>query len=129
MCMSDTVDSATPVCKQNDSNWQVGWIVFINQTCDGNYGNDTGTNAIAATDMLLIRRPANSDYVLNSQRSTPTRRLQFDSRGRNGLNGADEFDLAIQSSGATSLAYGFNICLDPMGRTRSIPATSSCGNF
>ncbi|MBC7718632.1 MAG: GspH/FimT family pseudopilin [Chitinophagaceae bacterium] len=130
MCMSDTIDNVTPFCKQNDSDWQVGWIVFINPTCSTNYGIDAGTtNVVAATDMLLIRRPTNPDYVLNSQRSTPTRRLTFNAHGRNGLNGADEFDLAIQSSGARSLAYGFNICLDAMGRTRSIPATSSCGNF
>lgn len=130
MCMSDTVDNTTPFCKQSGSDWQVGWIVFMNPTCSTNYGKDAGTtNSVAASDMVLVRRPANPDYVLNSQRSTPTRRFQFNSHGGNGLSGADEFDLAIQSSGATSLAYSFNICLDAMGRTRSIPASSSCGNF
>ncbi|MEO6852527.1 MAG: GspH/FimT family pseudopilin [Rhodoferax sp.] len=132
MCMSDTVDTATPFCTQSSSSdWQVGWIVFMNPTCSTTYGKDAGTNAVAATDMLLVRRPANPEYVLNSQRSPPTRRLQFNARGSNGLSGADEFDLGMQSSGTTSLtfAYGFNICLDPMGRTRSIPADKTCGNF
>lgn len=127
MCMSDTVDAATPFCKQSDPDWQVGWIVFMNPNCDPDYGKDAGTNKINPTDMLVARRPANPDYFLMSQRNPPTRRIVFNPRGNIGLTNAGEFDLAYQSTGnQLTINYGFNICLNQMGRTISISSTSSC---
>lgn len=130
MCMSDTVDAAIPYCKQSDADWQVGWIVFINPTCDTDYGKDANTHKVATTDLLLIRRPTNPDYYLMSQGATPTRKIMFNARGSSSLGSAGEFDLAYQSAGnQTTINYGFNICLDMLGRTRSIPSTSSCTSF
>lgn len=131
MCMSDTVDATSPFCKQSeDRDWQVGWLVFINPTCDTDYGKDAGSHAISAADMLLIRRPANPNYWLMSQGTNPIRKIMFNSRGNTSLGSAGEFDLAYQATGnQLTLDYGFNICLDKLGRTRSIPAASSCGTY
>jgi type IV fimbrial biogenesis protein FimT len=125
MCMSSTVDSTSPTCTSSGSDWQIGWIVFLNPDCN------TALNAPVATeDMVLVRRAGNSNYYLQSQRSTPTRKINFDARGNIGLNRTDEFDLIYQgSSNPNTMNYGFNICLAITGRTRSIPASNNCSNF
>lgn len=126
MCMSDTVDDATPFCKQSGQDWQVGWIVFMNSTCDPDYGKDAGTNKIDPADMLVARRPANPDYTLMAQSNT--RKIQFNARGNSGMGALESFNLDYTNS-QLALQYAFNICFDKMGRTRSIPGTSTCGSF
>jgi len=125
MCMSSTVDNASPACTNTGSDWQIGWIVFLNPDCD------TALNTPAAPEnMVLVRRGGNTNYYLQSQRSTPTRKINFDARGNIGLNRTDEFDLIYQgSTSPNTMNYGFNICLAITGRTRSIPVTSNCSNF
>lgn len=125
MCMSSTVDNTSPTCTGSGSDWQIGWIVFLNPDCNA------ALNAPAVPeDMVLVRRTGNSDYYLQSQRGTPTRKINFDARGNIGLNKADEFDLIHQSSNSSNtMNYGFNICLAITGRTRSIPTSSSCSTF
>lgn len=125
ICMSDTVDAATPFCKQSGQDWQVGWIVFINPTCNIDYGKDAGTNKIAAADIIAVRRPTNPDYWLMSQSTTRT--IMFNSRGNTTLGSAGSFNLAYKATASQlTLDYGFNICLDQMGRTRSVPSISDC---
>ncbi|APW39031.1 hypothetical protein RD110_18955 [Rhodoferax koreense] len=123
MCMSNTVDAAVPFCKQSGQDWQVGWIVFMNPSCDVDYGKNASTKAVAAADMILVRRAGNPDYALMAQSST--RKMMFNARGNVGLSTADRFDLTYTDT-QLELKYGFNICLDTMGRSRSIPVTSTC---
>jgi type IV fimbrial biogenesis protein FimT len=126
MCMSDTIDNASPFCKQSDQDWQVGWIVFLNTQCDAAYGTNATSHAIAAQDLILVRRPGNASYTLMAQSST--QRIQFTPRGTTA--GIDRFDLDHTTlSTDLVVAHAFNICLDLMGRTRSIPATRRCDNF
>ncbi len=127
MCMSDTVDAAVPFCKQPDQDWQVGWIVFLNPACDANYGTNAGTNAIAAADMILVRRAGSSDYTLMAQKTTA--RMQFNARGNSGMGTLESFNLHYIIDNQLDLEYGFNICLDKMGRTRSIPGTKECKSY
>lgn len=126
MCMSDTVDTDVPFCKQSGNDWQVGWIVFLNPACDGDYGKNAAANAIAADDIVVARGAANRDYQLVSSR--PTRRIQFTSRGINGMGSIDRFD-AKHVSEVMTLRYGARICLDQMGRTRPIPTAETCGTY
>ena len=126
MCLSDTADAAIPFCKQSGNDWQVGWIVFLNPDCDANYGKNAAANAIAADDIVIARGAANRDYQLVSSR--PTRRIQFTSRGSNGMGSIDRFDTKHVSEVMTS-RYGARICLDQMGRTRPIPAAETCGTY
>ena len=126
MCVSDTVDNAKPFCKQAGQDWQVGWIVFMNPSCDLNYGKDATSNAVTAPNMILVRRAGNPDYTLMAQSST--RRIQFNARGNSGSGALESFNLDYVNT-PLALQYAFNICLDKMGRTRSIPSTSTCNNF
>lgn len=128
MCMSDTVDSATPSCKTTTEDWQLGWIVFLNSTCDNAYG--TGTKTLSAADLILVRRTGNTDYTMTTPSgSSAVRRVDFDARGRPSLSGASTFTLNYPQNSQLDLAYSIKICLDALGRTRSIPGTSSCGSY
>lgn len=127
MCMSDTVDNATPFCKQSTQDWQVGWIVFLNANCDSNYGKNATTNAVAAQDMILVRRVGNTNYTVMAQSNT--RRIDFDARGRAGLSAADRFDVNYLSDNNLNTTYGISICFDAIGRTRSVPGQSNCSTY
>ncbi|WP_428984442.1 GspH/FimT family pseudopilin [Rhodoferax mekongensis] len=122
MCMSNTTDNALPACKTTDTDWQVGWIAFLNTSC-----NTTIAGPTAIEDVIFVRRSVGDQYFLNSQASTPRRKLTFNSRGYPGLTNADEFDLvySVVNDPMTS-KYAFNICLDKLGRTRTISTDSSC---
>lgn len=128
MCVSTTVDADKPFCSETNSatDWQQGWIVFLNEECRETYGTDGTTNAVSAEDLLLVRRPGSARYTLISTRTTPTVRLNFDSQGRPSLSAAGRFDLNYPSNTALSLEHAFNVCIDALGRTRSVPGTSTC---
>lgn len=122
LCMSDTIDSALPSCKTTGSDWQVGWIGFINTTCDTTIAGPTSIE-----DVVLARRSIGDNYMLNSQASTPRRKLTFNTRGYPSLNGADEFDLTYSSQNdPMNEKYAFNICIDKLGRTRTISYMGTC---
>jgi type IV fimbrial biogenesis protein FimT len=126
MCMSATVDNATPFCAQNGQDWQVGWIVFLNTNCDSNYGADASTShAVAAQDMILVRRIGNTNYTLMAQGTSPVIRMDFDARGRPSLSAATRLNTTYLSNNQLDLAYSISICVDSMGRARSIPGTAS----
>ena len=129
MCMSDTVDNATPFCKQNTQDWQVGWIVFLNANCDSNYGKDAATpgNAVAAQDMILVRRVGNTNYTVMAQSNT--RRIDFDARGKAGLGTADRFDIHYLADNNLDTTYGISICFDALGRARPTPGLSDCNTY
>ena len=123
MCMSDTVDAATPFCKQTGSDWQVGWMVFLNPACNVDYGKNASTQAVAPGDLLILRGPGQADYQLKA--ATSTRRVNFNARGNSGMGAIDRFDLD-HTDHDMAVKLGFNICLDVVGRTRTIPAATSC---
>jgi type IV fimbrial biogenesis protein FimT len=125
MCLSETVDATVPFCKQTGNDWQAGWIVFLNPRCDSDYGKNAKADAVAAADMVLVRRPGGVDYHLYA--NTGTRRVQFNASGKNGMGSMDRFDLKYRAD-PPQLQPGFNICLDKMGRTRPIAATSTCAS-
>ncbi len=122
MCMSNTTDNALPACKTTDTDWQVGWIAFLNTSC-----NTTIAGPAAIEDVILVRKSVGDQYFLNSQAATPRRKLTFNSRGYPGLTNADEFDLVYSAvNDPMTSKYSFNICLDKLGRTRTISTDSSC---
>ena len=134
MCMSGTVDTITgngPICAPSGQDWQVGWIVFLNPDCNTSLNRPqerdaSGTLVNKPENMVLVRRGGNSDYTLMAQSST--RQIQFNARGNSGMGTLESFNLDYTNS-QLALQYAFNICIDKMGRTRSIPGTSTCNNF
>lgn len=137
MCMSSTVDTAIsgttgPKCITTGDDWQVGWIVFLNESCNTSwtYPHTSPTNtAYDEAGLIISKRTVNGEYYLNNQTSG-RRRFDFNARGSPGLNAASEFDLVYKSvSNPKTLKYAFNICLDAVGRTRTVPSGSACATY
>lgn len=127
MCLSTTFDNARPVCSTSGDDWQVGWITFLNQSC--NFGLNRPEDAVgnySDDDLISVRRPASGEYYLTTQASG-RRKLMFNSRGSPGLSAASEFDLVYRAANdPITLHHSFNICMDGLGRTRNIPSSSAC---
>lgn len=124
MCASSTVDKASPSCdSKSASDWQPGWLVFLNENCD------TSKNSPAAVaDILEARVGLDEPYYLQSQ--SGVKRINFDGRGLNAISNASEFDIYYRSAGnSLNDKYGLNICLDALGRTRTIPSSNTCSNY
>ncbi|MFZ4285283.1 GspH/FimT family pseudopilin [Variovorax sp. HJSM1_2] len=129
MCLSTTVNdtgtgSSGPRCATTGQDWQVGWIAFLNPSCSSASNNP---DADKPENLLFVRQPVAGEYYLNALSNT--RKIQFNNRGLNGLGSAEEFDLVYQSvNHPWTQKYGFNICLNKMGRTRTISDASTCGS-
>jgi type IV fimbrial biogenesis protein FimT len=137
MCMSTTVDTAIagtsgPRCSTSGDDWQVGWIAFLNESCNNSwtYPHTSPTDtAYDEAGLIVSKRAVSGPYSLMTQTSG-RRRLDFNARGSSGLSGATEFDLVYDSaSNEKTLKYAFNICLDALGRTRTIPTGSACATY
>jgi len=122
MCMSSSAGSTTPACTTAGADWQVGWIAFLNPSCDS--GANSPTDSI---NMLLARPSIGGDYLLQAQDST--KKMTFNARGAPGLGSADRFDLIYREIGNPLNKYAFNICLDGLGRTRTIPGDKDCAGY
>lgn len=126
MCMSSDATSNAPSCASTGNDWQPGWIVFLNTACDGAINKPAD-----AVDYLEVRVSEHPEYMLNSQASKPTRKILFNPRGSNGLSGADEFDLLYRENTMNPFneKYAINICVDALGRTRTVPGMRTCSNY
>lgn len=131
MCMSseagkefDYDNPATyPRCTIAGTDWQVGWIVFLNPSCDS--GLDKPADA---ADMLLARPSTGSDYLLQTQSSK--KKFMFNARGSPGLGSAGQFNIIYQEvNNPLNDKYSINICMDGLGRTRTIPSDKNCSGY
>jgi len=125
LCMSSTAAGSAPACTTSGSDWQVGWIGFLNTTCDSSLSTPA-----SSADIIFARVTSGSDITLAAQGNTPVKKMMFNSRGAQGLTGANQFDLLYQSSGnAYTTKYGVNVCVDMLGRSRIIPGDRDCDQF
>lgn len=123
ICMSTTLDGDSPACAASGTDWQVGWMIFLNHNCDSTINRPASIN-----DVIKIRKSVGEEYFLQSQSST--RKILFNSRGQLPLSSAGEFDLIYKATNNKNTEkFGLNICLDNLGRTRNIPSSSSCRNY
>jgi type IV fimbrial biogenesis protein FimT len=74
MCMSSSAGDAAPACTTTGTDWQVGWIAFLNPTCDS--GANSPTDSI---NMLLARPNMGSDFYLQTQNNR--KKITFNARG------------------------------------------------
>lgn len=123
MCMSITTENDPPSCAIAGNDWQLGWMVFLNPDCNA------ALTTPAAEDLILVRKTGSTQYRLDSQRESPPRRIDFNPHGYTRLTQADEFNLIYIPSTDLTSAYGFNICLSQMGRTRSVPHSDTDCSF
>ena len=124
LCMSTTADGAAPVCATSGTDLQVGWIAFLNPSCN------SAANAPAETiDLFLTRVSAGNDFSLNAIEGAPTK-LMVNPRGSPGIMSAVQYNLIYQTAGNSyTTRFGFNICLDALGRTRAIPTDKTCATY
>jgi type IV fimbrial biogenesis protein FimT len=120
MCMSSNMQNDKPTCSTADNNWQVGWIVFLNPSCTA-----TDPDGSKPEDLILARKPASADYLLQSQKNEHA--FTFNPQGRPTPVTSTQFNLAYKSaSDPLTGKFGSNICLDGLGKTRSIKAAENC---
>ncbi|WP_100409789.1 GspH/FimT family pseudopilin [Acidovorax sp. 69] len=124
MCMSSSAGNASPACTTTGDDWQVGWIAFLNPSCDS--GANSPTDSI---NMLLARPNVGSDYLIQAQGSSPTKKMTFSARGSPSLGAAGQFNIVYQEVNNPLNKYAFNICLDGLGRTRTIPGDKICSAY
>lgn len=137
MCLSTTTETAVttnaagvvtggPQCANAGTDWQQGWIVFLKEDCI-NAADLTNSRPVRPEDYLAVKSSIGNSYNLQAQGGSPPKRFFFDASGRPGLNGAAEFDLQYDTpSSRMTQTYGFNVCVDSVGRTRTISWSQSC---
>lgn len=122
MCTSSTAADDTPSCSSSETDWQKGWIVFLNPSCDA-------TNTTPDIADIVVARPGGDGqiHVKNEDASY----LQFNARGNPGLAGTRTYEVSYGASNSTEMSqrFGLSICMDAMGRTRSIPRGKTCANY
>ena len=136
MCLSTTTDTAIttnssgnvtagPMCADAGTDWQQGWIVFLKEDCVN--GTQVGNSRpVRPEDYIVIKSSIGDSYNLLAQGSSPPKRFFFDANGRPGLSGAGKFDLEYAPNSTLTQNYGFNICVDSVGRTRNISWGQQC---
>lgn len=131
ICMSTNADSEAtnnrPKCAAAGQDWQVGWIAFLNPTCDA--AATFPTNGVTTTyvdESLIFARPTgNADYAIQVQ-GTAIRRIMFNPLGRPNNNGRFELIYGSDISNPINDHYAYSICLDKLGRTRRWKSFDGC---
>lgn len=113
VCKSANTESAAPRCAPAGNDWHIGWIVYLNPTCDRNV---TTADPVDAGDIIVIRQPGDARYTLVASGGTPPKSVTFGPGGNIGLGGAATFSLQDTLNPTNTLNR--SICVDLMGRTR-----------
>lgn len=122
VCVTLCMSSSGTACTTTGTDWQAGWIGFLNLSCDSTL--DAPADAI--TDMLLAHQSAGTDITLVTQ--GPTKKLMFNTRGSPGTGSAGLFKL-LHTENALNEKFGVNICMDGLGRTRTVPHLDTCSTY
>ena len=120
MCASSTTNTSTPICgaATGVNNWQTGWVIFSNPTCDS-----TITTPTAASPLISVRQSGSTSFELERE-TGPTNRFMFDSRGlANGIQ--SKFVLRYVPESISSPHYR-TICLSSTGRVTTKKYAESC---
>ena len=127
ICKSTTASSSQPVCDTANDNWAVGWAVYRLPSCSiDDRPQSAATAANNTANLITTRSGSEARYNLAVQ-GTAVRAIMFNARGVPGLNGSSRFNLSDNnSSTAENNQYGRTLCLDKVGRVRSIAFGYSC---
>ena len=115
MCRT-TFANSPPQCAAGGTDWQPGWVVFVDNGC-------TAPNAAAnADDVISSSGPHPADFSLVAT-GTNTDRIMFSAGGAARAGDAQGFDLRYQASTRPS---NRTICLSALGRTRVTSFGGAC---
>lgn len=140
MCLTSTTNTAVtsngngtaasgPSCAGTGTDCQAGWIVFFLESCPG--GNVTkmaaGSRPARPEDYIAIQTPLSADYKLVAVGLSPATDFIFSAQGLPASQVTSEFDLLFQrADSSTTQQYGYNVCVDGMGRTRTVSRNIRC---
>jgi type IV fimbrial biogenesis protein FimT len=124
VCMVADASAENPVCSTGGTDWERGWIVFANPSCDN---NPAGANA----DLLQVQNGVEANgptmIVAKSGAGSDPRLIRFQPTGRVNLNDARQFNIAPQGGNPINA-----ICIARTGRIRRIAdevlGTEDCGD-
>lgn len=121
MCMSTNVGSSSPTCITSGEDWARGWIVFLNPTCNATIT----TSDPVPGNIVLVRDTSGTRFSLtNLSANAGLRAVTFSSRGATSLT-TSGFLLA-DSGPKADATLSKTICLDALGRVRSIDNAGTC---
>lgn len=125
MCMSSNASLSPPKCTESGDEWGVGWIVFLNPSCDTDITTanpKTGTNPLET--VVLVREASGPRYSLQNGNSG-TRSITFSARGNTRSSTGASFNL-VDTKVSPSDAINRTFCLDFAGRINTLEYPSSC---
>lgn len=114
ICKSANTGGAAPRCAPANDDWHIGWIVYLNPSCDRTI---TTADPASVGDIIMIRQPGDPRYTLVT--SSGTKSITFGPRGNISLSTATTFSLQDSQNAANPLNR--SVCVDIMGRTRLAP--------
>lgn len=119
MCMSSKASLSPPKCTESGDHWDIGWIVFLNPSCDTSITTanpKTGTSPLET--VILTRDTSGSRYALTNG-SSGTRSITFGARGNTSSSSAASFNLV--DTGVSSMdPINRTFILDMAGRVRTV---------
>ena len=123
LCMSTNAGDPKPTCTAAlKPDWNKGWIIFINPTCDS-------LDPILTPkleDLLLARPATDADYKLLAGQA----RMTFNARGGLSKSELDQINLVYkEKEDPLTKKFASNICLDVLGITRRIPSDRACQDY
>lgn len=125
MCMSSNANLSPPKCTTSGDEWGVGWIVFLNPSCDTSITTanpKTGTSPLET--VVLVREASGLRYSLQNGDSG-TRSITFGARGNTKSSTGASFNL-LDKNVSSSDPINRTFCLDFAGRIKTVEYASSC---
>ena len=123
VCRSANPEANAPRCSTTASgiyqadDWHIGWIVYLNPTCDRNV---TSADPAVPGDVILVRQAGDPRYTLASNGNNS---FTFSPQGNIPIGSAGNFTLKDGSDSNNQMNR--SICIDVMGRAR-ITSEAGC---
>lgn len=128
LCLSSTVNSAgvKPQCDTVGSNWAVGWVAYQLPSCESDNRPTSASEANSMAEQRLFEHEALTSSMRISS-ANDTRAIVFSPRGFLASSNPGKFNLKDMNASSTQNDhYGRTICLDKVGRARSITLDANC---
>ena len=132
MCRSANAGNTNPTCSAG-SDWQPGWIMFINPACDSAANavptdpNDPA-NPSPRLNLIGARVGTEPNIFLQGQVSAPAR-FMFNPRGIITGNTGLYRSIYISDNNPLTNRYAKDVCVDILSRTRTVPSGTACNAY
>lgn len=128
LCMSSTVNATgtKPYCDTSGSNWAVGWVAYQLPSCESDDRPTTTSKANSTAEQRLFEHEAFTSSTRISS-ANDTRAIVFSPRGFLSSSNPGKFNIKdMNASSDQNNQHGRTICLDKVGRARSITLDAAC---